>query len=284
MEERVKKLLKIPVYLTLLMIVAKFVIYSITGSLSILSLFADSFFDFISSIISLMAYKYSKKSKTEKYQYGFYGIIDITTIAISIMILATSFIILHKAIINIINKSVLQYDLSSMLVMTISSLFSIVIAFVLKQSYKKTKLLVIKGEIAHYSADGFTNSSVLISMFVCKYIYNSYLVDPIIAIIMSCIIAKPAFEILIEAFNNILSKEVDSETKDKIVDIIKNDNVVGYHGLRTRKSGERIFIQMYLEINKNLTFEEAHNIVEELENKIENTIDDSEVIIHACPR
>lgn len=284
MEEKVRKLLKVPAYLTLLMIVAKFVIYSITGSLSVLSLFADSFFDFISSIISLMAYKYSKKSKTEKYQYGFYGIIDITTIAISIMILATSFIILHKAIINIINKSVLQYDLGSILVMTISSLFSIVIAFVLKQSYKKTKLLVIKGEIAHYSADGFTNSSVLISMFVCKYIYNSYLVDPIIAIIMSCIIAKPAFEILIEAFNNILSKEVDNEIKEKIVNAIKNDNIVGYHGLRTRKSGERIFIQMYLEINKNLTFEEAHNIVEELESKIENTIDDSEVIIHACPR
>ena len=285
MEEKVKKLLKIPVYLTLVMIIAKFIIYTITGSLSILSLFADSFFDFISSIISLYAYKYSKKSKTEKYQYGFYGIIDITTIIISLSILTTSFIILHKAIINIINKNTLKFDLGSILVMLFSSLMSIIIAFVLKKSYKKTKLLVIKGEIAHYSADGFTNSSVLFSMLICKYIYNSYLIDPIIAIIMAFVIAKPAIEILIEALNNILSKEVDNEIKEKIINLInKKDNVIGYNNLKTRKSGERIFIQLYLEIKKDLTFEEAHKIVEELESEIENTIEDSEIIIHACPR
>lgn len=284
-EQKVKKLLKIPVYLTLLMIVAKFVVYAISGSLSILSLFADSFFDFISSLISLVAYKYSKKDKTEKYQYGFYGIIDITTIVISLMILSTSFIIIYKAIVNIIHKNVLNYDLASVIVMTFSSLISIGIAIVLKNAYKKTKLLVIKSEIAHYSTDSFTNFSVLISILICKYIYNSYLIDPIIAIIMAFLIAKPAFEILIEAINNIMSKEIDSEIKEKIINIInKKSNVIGYKVFKTRQSGERIFVQMYININKDLTFEKAHNIVEELEKEIENNIENSEIIIHACPK
>lgn len=284
-EERIKKLLKIPVYLTLLMIIAKFIVYSVSGSLSILSLFADSFFDFISSLISLTAYKYSKKSKTDKYQYGFYGIIDITTIIISMMILSTSSIIIYKAIFHILNKNTLIYDLSSVLVMTFSSLISIIVAISLKATYKKTKLLVIKSEIAHYSADGITNFSVLVSIIICKYIYNSYLIDPIIAIIMAFIIGKPAIEILIEAINNIMSKEIDDDIKTKIINIITTkSNVIGYDKFKTRRSGERIFIQMHLKINKDLSFEKVHNIVHELEEQIEHNIDNSEVIIHACPK
>lgn len=285
LDKKIKFILKVPVCITCVLIIAKFIIYKISGSLAIFSLVADSFFDFIGSLVSLVAYKYSMKDKTDKHQYGFYGIIDIITIFISATILCTSFFIFYRSIMNIINKNIIEYSASSVLVMFISSLASIILATILKNVYKKTKLIVIKGEIAHYAADGLTNGGVLLSILICKFVYNHYLIDPIIAIIMGFIVAKPAFEILFDAINNILSKEIDSEIKEKIINIVKQkESVLGYHSFKTRRSGERIFIQMYIEIKKNLAFEMAHDIVENLENEIEKNIENSEIIIHACPK
>lgn len=284
-DAKINKLLKIPVYLTIILIISKFFVYLSSGSIAIFSLFTDSFFDFLSSFISLIAYKYSIKDKTEKYQYGFYGIIDLATIIISSLIIITVVFIYYRSIYNILNKNVLIYDNYAIIVMLLSTIISLGLSIVLKSAYKHTKLLVIKGEIAHYIADGFTNGGVLISIVICRFIYNSYLIDPIIAMIMGYYVAKPAIEIFIDAINNILSKEIDNEIKDKVVNIINTkENIIGYHNFKTRRSGERIFIQIYLEINKDLTFEKAHNIVEEIEQDIEKTIENSEIIVHACPR
>lgn len=284
-DTKINKLLKIPVYLTIILIISKFFVYLSSGSIAIFSLFTDSFFDFLSSFISLIAYKYSIKDKTEKYQYGFYGIIDLATIIISSLIIITVVFIYYRSIYNILNKNVLIYDNYAIIVMLLSTIISLGLSIVLKSAYKHTKLLVIKGEIAHYIADGFTNGGVLISIVICRFIYNSYLIDPIIAMIMGYYVAKPAIEIFIDAINNILSKEIDNEIKDKVVNIINTkENIIGYHNFKTRRSGERIFIQIYLEINKDLTFEKAHNIVEEIEQDIEKTIENSEIIVHACPR
>ncbi len=284
-EKNLKKILRTTIYFTIILIVAKFIVYKLSGSLAIFSLLVDSFFDFIGSFISFSAYEYSLKDKTEKYRYGFYGIVDIATVFISSLVLVTVFFIYKQAIEHILHKSMLNYDLSTIFIMFLSTVISIIISYYLKIVYNKSKLLILKGEIAHYKADGYTNGSILISILVCRFVYNHYLIDPIIAIIIGYVVAKPAIEILKEALNNILSKEIDDEIKNKIIDILKNENnVLGYHNFKTRKSGERIFIQIYIEINKNLTFEKAHEIVENLEILVENKIENSEIIIHACPR
>jgi ferrous-iron efflux pump FieF len=284
-EQKFEKILRIPIYLTIVLIVAKFIIYKIGGSLTIFSLFADSFFDFIGSSISLIAYKYSTKDKTDKYQYGFYGIVDISTIVISTIILFTSFFIYVRAIQNILNKNVIEYDFYSIIVMALSTIISLVLGFVLKIIYNRSKLLIIKGEIAHYVADGFTNGGALVALLICRFVYNHYLIDPVIAMIMGYIVAKPAFEILLDAVNNILSKEVDDDIKNKIVDTInKEESVLGYDNFKTRRSGERVFVQIYLKIKKELSFEKVHDVVDKLEGLIEKNISNSEVIIHACPK
>lgn len=284
-KDKLKKTLKIPIYFTIILIVAKFLVFKLSGSLAVFSLFIDSFFDCISSFISLYAYKYSLKGKTEKYKFGFYGIIDLATIFISSLVLLTVFFIYKESIIHILQRNILYYDLSTIIIMLLSTVISLIIAHYLKIVYEKSKLLILKGEIAHYKADGYTNGGVLLSILICKFVYNSYLIDPIIAMTMGYLVAKPAIEVLLDALNNILSREVDEEIKNKIIDIMgKEKNVVDYRNFKTRKSGERIFIQVYVGLNKDLTFEKAHEIVENLEKTIEEKIENSEVIIHACPR
>ena len=276
--------LKIPVVFTIVLIIIKFLVYKATGSLAIFSSFTDSSLDFVSSLLSFIALKYSLKKESEKYKYGYHGIIDITTIIIACFIITTAFSIYYKSIVNILNKSVIEYSNSSVFAMLFSTCSSIFIAIFLSLTYRKTKSMLVKNEIAHYASDILTNSGILISLIVCKF-YNHYLIDPVIAIIMASISLKPAFEILISAINNIMQKEVDNETKNKILEIaLRDKNVIGYHKFKTRKSGDRIFIQIDIELPSELPFKTAHDIVDKIQHDVENEIENSEIILHADPR
>lgn len=276
--------LKVPIFFTIALIIVKFLVYKITGSLAIFSSFTDSSLDFVSSLITFVALKYSLKKENHKYNYGYHGVIDIATVIIAGFIIATSITVFYKSIINLINKTVIEYSDASVYAMSFSTLSSIVISLFLYYVYRKTQSILVKSEIAHYSSDIFTNAGVLISLLVGKF-YTSYLIDPIIAIIMALISLKPATDILINAINNIMSKEVDEDIRQKIIEIAMRDKtVMGYHKFKTRKSGERIFIQIDIELPSDIPFKLAHDIVDKIQHDVENEIENSEIILHADPR
>ena len=276
--------LKVPIFFTIALIIVKFLVYRLTGSLAIFSSFTDSSLDFISSLITFVALKYSLKKENDKYNYGYHGVIDIATVIVAGFIIVTSITIFYKSIFSIINKDLIEYSSVSVYAMSFSTLSSLAISLFLSYVYKKTQSILVQSEIAHYASDIFTNAGVLISLLVGKF-YTNYLIDPIIAIIMALISLKPAIDILMNAINNIMSKEVDEDTKQKIIEIAMRDKtVMGYHKLKTRKSGERIFIQIDIELPSDIPFKLAHDIVDKIQHDVENEIENSEIILHADPR
>lgn len=282
--QKLNKVLSAPIILSTLLVIAKLVVFKIDGSLSILSLCIDSMFDLVSSSVLLIAYNYSIKEKNDSYKYGFYGIADIAAVCVSVFVLVTVYFIYKTAFINIINKKFLHYSGATIFVMLISSLISFIIILILNKSCKASDNLILKSEIAHYGADGLTNFGVFLSIIFCKFVYNHYLIDPIIAIIMTLFILKPVFEVMISAINNMMAKEIESSKKDIIIGIItENKDIISYSDLRTRRSGDRIFIQVKVQLDKDKTFVDVHNIIRQLKKDIQISIDNSEIIIHACP-
>jgi divalent metal cation (Fe/Co/Zn/Cd) transporter len=79
---------------------------------------------------------------------------------------------------------------------------------------------------------------------------------------------------------------LDKEEVEKIQNIIKNGKeVTGYHYLKTRESGSMKFVEVHIVFNKNISLLEAHNISDDLEQKIREIDKDSQwdVMIHLDP-
>lgn len=276
--------LKLPIFMTIILILSKFFVYLSTGSLAIFASFVDSFLDLISSCISFFAAKISIKERTKDYQYGFYAIIDITTIITAVFVLYTTVLIYQKALSNVVNKTLIEYSFSAVATMFFSLIISCFINLFLFIFYKKTKSMLIYASISHYFSDIYTNFGVLIALVITKF-YNKFYIDPIIAIIMGAFSVIPAIKILVEAINNIMGKEIDNEIKDQIISLLKNyPQIKGYHKFKTRRSGERIFIQLDIELPSDLTFIESHQIIDNLEEEIKIKIENSEILIHADPK
>jgi ferrous-iron efflux pump FieF len=59
--------------------------------------------------------------------------------------------------------------------------------------------------------------------------------------------------------------------------------IVGVHDLRTRSSGPHRFIQVHVEMDRNLSLVEAHEISDQVMYNIQAAFPNSEVLIHQEP-
>jgi divalent metal cation (Fe/Co/Zn/Cd) transporter len=59
--------------------------------------------------------------------------------------------------------------------------------------------------------------------------------------------------------------------------------IAGYHKLRARRAGARLYVDLHLQFHHGTTLERAHSLAHHLRDAIEAEIDGAEVLIHLEP-
>ena len=89
---------------------------------------------------------------------------------------------------------------------------------------------------------------------------------------------------LLRATKSLIDEEFSDLEKEEILKILKSDaDIIAIHELKTRRGGNKSFIQFHMELDPNLTLLKSHEISEKIENKILRLFPDSEIIIHQDP-
>ncbi len=111
------------------------------------------------------------------------------------------------------------------------------------------------------------------------------ILDPIAGMLVSLLIIKVAYDLAKPSMDELLEKTLPEEVCNTIKEIISsNPQVVDYHKLRTRKIGNNFAIDVHILLNKNMSFEESHNITNEIEIKMTETFGaNTHITIHAEP-
>ena len=166
-------------------------------------------------------------------------------------------------------------------------LFSIVMTgfLILVQSHvvKKTKSVAIAADKAHYTGDLMINFSVIVSLLIAKY-FNFYYADIAFAILIAIYLMHTALAIFKDSLMMLTDAEVPDKDRAKIVDVIlKTKGVKGVHDVRTRSSGDKLFVQCHLEIDGKLTLAKAHKIGDNVEDAIMHIFPNAEVLVHQDP-
>jgi ferrous-iron efflux pump FieF len=167
--------------------------------------------------------------------------------------------------------------------------FAIVASWLLVQRLrtvaKETNSPALSADALHYITDVYINGGVLIA-FVITALTNWQIADPIVSIAIALYIIWSAVIVARDSTEVLMDARLPVEVDDKVADIVsryRDEGVVGFHDLRTRRSGSEQFIDLHLEIIKEKTFEEAHDLTEEVIKNIETEIPRSKVQIHSDP-
>jgi len=265
-----------------LLIVVKAVAWLLTGSVSILASLVDSIMDSLASLINLFAVRYSLQPADNEHQFGHGKAESLAGLAQAGFISGSAvFLVLH-AIDRLRFPHELEDIMSGVIVMVFSIIVTLALLILQRYVIRKTASTAIRADALHYASDVLTNASIIAALYLTSV--GLSWADPVFAIAIAFYIFYSAFRIGFEAFQMLMDHKLTSDIEQQIRDIaVQQSGVSGMHDLRTRQSGQISFVQLHLELDKNITLEDAHNISDKVEQKIRKILPEAEIIIHQDP-
>ena len=151
-----------------------------------------------------------------------------------------------------------------------------------KLSVKYNNLL-IKANSKDHLNDCIITTINLISCVLAMC--NIFLFDGIVGIIISIWIMKTSTEIFIESYNVLMDKSMSEETKNKVLNIVKNyKEIKKINHFNSTPVGYKYQISLTIFVDGNMSTYESHEIANNLEKEIIKKIDEIYLaVIHVNP-
>ena len=131
--------------------------------------------------------------------------------------------------------------------------------------------------------DILVNIAVILSLFLSTY-SGFGMADPLFAGAIVTYMVFGSWKIAQKSLDDLMDREFPDEDRIKIREIaMTHPKVRDVHDMRTRTSGPYSFIQIHLEMDRDLTLVEAHEISDEVMYKVEEAFPNTEVLIHQDP-
>lgn len=271
------------VSVALLLIILKLIAFIKTDSLAIFSSFIDSITDLFASMISFIAVYFSTKPASINHRYGYGKSEALSAFLQAVLVGVSGLFVVIDGINRLIHPVELAHTDVGIWIMITS--IAATLFLVLFQTYvaNKTNSLAIKADRAHYTVDFLTNSAVIISLIFVKF-FNFIYFDAIAALFISLYLLYSAYQLAVEAIDQITDKELSEDIRKNIADIVHNsEGIRGMHDFRSRSLGERYFFELHLEIDGSISLLKAHEFSEAVERKILEAYPDSQILIHQDP-
>jgi len=267
----------------IILMIAKVIAWFVTDSVSILATLLDSSLDVLASGLNLVAVRHALSPPDAEHRFGHGKAEALSGVGQAMFIAGSAGFLLLQAIGRIINPQAVTSGFGlGVGVMVFSMVATLLLLIFQNYVIKKTGSTAIKADALHYRTDLLVNGSVIIALFLTFYGWGYF--DAIFGIGIALYILSSAWQILREAIDLLMDHEIDKEERAKIIAIVTNHpKALGYHDMRTRRSGTRIFVQLHLELDATLILAEAHAIADKIERDIAALFDDAEVIIHEDP-
>jgi cation diffusion facilitator family transporter len=255
----------------------------ISGSVALLADSIHSFADIFSSIAVWAGLKLVQKKPTERFPYGYYKAETLALLIVAVTIVVSGVLMLREAVDKLFKPSVVLFPSAVLAVAAFSGLASYFLGRYKKSVGNLIGSQSLVGEGQHSLVDVYTSLLVFIGVMFASVGYSVAEVLAGLAIGLYVMkvglwFGKDAVLVLMDAC---LSPQKAKEMKE-IAERVRG--VRGVHDLRLHKSGPVSFGEMHIEVQEDLRLEKAHEISDEIEEKIRQRFKDIESItIHVEP-
>ncbi|ABO25434.1 cation diffusion facilitator family transporter [Shewanella loihica] len=266
----------------LTLIVIKLAAWLYSGSASMLASLTDSFADALASIVNFIAIRYAIVPADQDHRYGHGKAEPLAALAQSAFILGSALLLLLHGSDRLINPTPINHAMVGVVVSVIAIVLTLALVLLQRRALAKTSSTIVEADALHYKSDLFLNSAVLMALVLSQF--GWWWADGLFAILIALFIGQQAVDLGYRSAQSLLDRELDADTKLKIVQAIEKDpRINGFHDLRTRTSGKTTFVQCHLELDGRLPLVEAHAIADAAEARVRSLFEHVEVLIHQDP-
>lgn len=253
----------------LILTIAKFVIGSLTGSISITADAVNNLSDAGSSVVTLVGFKMSKKPADKDHPYGHGRVEYISALIVSFLVLIMGVELLKSSVDKIRNPQEVTFSFVALIVLVISILFKLWLAYFNSSIGKKIHSTANKAVVADSLSDTAATSVALISLIISKY--SSVPVDGWFGLVVAGFIMVSGISIIKDTIAPLLGQPPTKEFCDEIEQkIMSYDGVIGVHDLIVHDYGPgRLFASAHAEVPADVDILASHDTIDLIERDIQ---------------
>jgi divalent metal cation (Fe/Co/Zn/Cd) transporter len=153
---------------------------------------------------------------------------------------------------------------------------------ILFKAAKKYNSQALEADALHFSTDILSSGVVMIGLIGAGFGFHK--ADAFAALVVSGIVLWISFRLGKRTIDMLTDRIPDVGLVDKVrEEVLKIDGVVNCRNIRIRQAGSTSFIDMVVDIKRTIPFEQAHQIMNVIEERIKKMMPNVDIVIHPEP-
>ena len=227
--------------------------------------------DVFSTIVAILGINISKKKSDQNHQYGHDRLECVAAIVLAVILFLTGVGIGIGGIKNIISGISEDIAVPGAIALA-AAILSILIKewmyWYTRKAAKKINSGALMADAWHHRSDALSSIGAFVGILGARMGYP--ILDPLASVVMGGGIGKAASDIFRDAIDKMVDKSCDPETLGKMRSIIlEQPGVQNIDLLQTRLFGPKIYVDIEIAADGNLTLREGHEIAQRVHDAME---------------
>ena len=242
--------------------------------------------DVFSSIVVIIGVKLSSRDSDDDHPYGHERLECVAAIILAGVLLLTGLFIGYKAL-----KNIVAGEYETLAVPGVLAIVAAAVSILVKElMFRYTKHYALKldsgavmADAWHHRSDALSSIGALVGIVGARMGFP--VLDSVASLVICLFIAKAAYDIFKDAIDKMVDHSCDKETEDALREcVLAQDGVMGIDVLSTRLFGNRIYVDIEITVDGDMTLREGHAIAEKVHSTIEQNFEKvKHIMVHVNP-
>ncbi len=266
----------------IILFVAKFVIGTVTKSVSITTDSFNNLSDVGSSVVVVLGAKFGNRPADKEHPFGHGRVEYISSLIISFIILFVGVQFLKESIQKIFHPEPLIPNVIAIIILMGSVLVKVWLSYFNRKLGKAIKSSALVATSLDSLSDVLATTATIISILVYQFLHIN--VDGFVGCIVAGFVIFAGYNIAKETLSLLIGQSTDYEMAENIKKLmLQYENILGVHDLIVHNYGPgKSMASIHAEVPDNLNIHTLHQIIDLAEREIAEKLN-IEMVIHMDP-
>jgi cation diffusion facilitator family transporter len=267
---------------TLLML-AKFAVWLVTGSVAVLSDAANSAGDLVASAIAFAGVRAAARPADEDHPYGHEKTENLAAAVEGVLVLVAGLAVGVEATRRLVSGdgALVRLDLA-IAVMAVSAIVNLIVSTRLRHVFRRTGSPAVEGEAAHLASDVWTSAGTVVGLGLVALTGWDQL-DALVGIAIAAYVVVVGARLLWRAVQVLLDGSLPADELAAIETVLagfSESEGVSFHALRGRRAGSKRHVDLHMVVPPETTVRNGHLMSGRVKGAVQGAVPNTEVLIH----
>lgn len=256
----------------------------VTGSLALAASFVDSLMDIFASLVNLLAVRIGSRPADDAHRFGHGKAESLAGMFQAAVIGFSGVYLVVESVRRLLEGGAPSHEAVGVAAMAVAMVVSVWITWLLRRTARVTGSVALYADSLHYASDVWMNAGVFVALALVAWTGQAW-IDPVTGLVVAFLVLRSSWSVLRLSIDELMDSGLGADTEAAVRAAV-TERVPGARrisDLRTRRAGQRRFVELTVAFDRSLSFSEAHRLSEDVRAAVHSAVPSAEVSVHADP-